>query len=996
MKKLQKLLLILLTLTISLLALLGIVACDNRQVPVYQGMTISKSARSYTSLSYTASPVSHHDNDNHYGNGKPYDGDYNGKHDDIDTENPFDGADIEDAADSLVVEGSQAALYYANAHQDIYVTVRIHNPDNFEILSFTLNGQKYSNYMFEQGSNMENLILKVNVGAQEGIVDYTIDAIKYIDGTAIKDVRMDGEKTVKVGVHTPNQLPLEVSGETIGYNDVAFSATITDNHGLIAYSNGTIKAIVYDGETVVEQKAVSLGTNTLRFDGLKTGTVYQYAIVADYDNLDGTGFKAHVLYKQAFTTKSIVCFDAVNVTASGISFVYLWDESWQNKTLTSVVLTKNGETLQTLTQTDLLIDGLLSNNEYVIKATYANGETSEEITLSFVTLSNAIPTIEVAIDNVVNTITQSADSVSFTVTETDESNVGAITNIELIPENGETVTLTDLTARTFSSLQENSKYTVKITYVYDLNDGNGEQTIYAESSAYTNLSDKSIIYELQGDIYCVTGVTNKNIQSAVIVSNVAGIPVTKVASYAFKQCKILKTVELPETVTMIGGYTFSECISLTTINLENVTEIYDGTFDGCEKLENICIDKVTKLYPYVFSRCSSLTEIDIPNYITEIPSAAFMYCYSLQKLNLSENVIIIGASAFAGCAFETFTLPKNLVRLGGKAFSGCTNLRSIEIPHGVTTIEEETFYECTSLANIKLHDDIISIRDLAFKDCAIENIKLPSNLQLIHGEAFRGCKNLKELNLPKDIVVEGAFSVDGCESLIDITIPDTVSSVAFSSFAGCKNIKSITIPEGVTKIETWTFNGCVRLESVTLPDSLMSIEHGAFVGCVSLTNIVIPKNVTYLDKDAFDNCLNLVEVVNKSPWITIEKGENANYSIGYYALAIYNSNDTFTSKLTNDNGYIVYTDENEKILVAYQGTATALTIPSYITKINRYALYYFNGLESVDFGNTNWYYTDSYDDWKNQTNGTLLDLTDTALNVTLLTETYTTYYWYKL
>lgn len=995
MKKTKRLLPIIITIILSLSVLWGITACSNKQVPVYQGMSISNTISTYqhTAVSYTASPINHHSPDE---NGKHYDGDYHGKHDDIDQENPFEDGNIDNVADSLVVEGTQTSLYYATPNSDIYVAVHIHNPDSFEIISFTLNGQKYSSYMFEDGSNMEQLILKVNVGNADGIVDYTIDAIKYVDGSSIKDVRMDGEKTVKVGVHTSNQPTVTINEEKIGYNDLALSATIEDSKGLIEYSNGAMKAIVYDGETVIAEKSVKLGNNTLNFDELKTNTVYQYAIVADYDNLDGNGFGAHILYKKAFGTKAIVCFDNINVTDTGISFSYCWDESWQTKTLTSAVLVKDGETVQTLTQTDLTINGLLSGNTYLLKATYQNGDKAEEITLSFTTIAKSIPTVELSINELTNNIVASADSISFTLTETDESNVGAITKIELIPDDGETVSLSDLTARTFTSLQENSKYTVKITYEYDLNDGNGTQTVYAESSVYTSLADKSIIYELQGDIYCVTGVTNKNIQSAVIVSNVAGIPVTKVASYAFKQCKILKTVELPETVTMIGGYTFSECISLTTINLENVTEIYDGTFDGCEKLENICIDKVTKLYPYVFSRCSSLTEIDIPNCITEIPSAAFMSCYSLQKLNLSENVIIIGADAFAGCAFETFALPKNLVRLGGKAFSGCSNLRSIEIPHGVTTIEEETFYECTSLADIKLHDDIISIRDLAFKDCAIENIKLPSNLQLIHGEAFRGCKNLKELNLPKDIVVEGGFSVNGCESLINLTIPDTVSSVASWAFAGCKNIKSITIPEGVTKIETWTFSGCIRLESITLPDSLISIEHGAFVGCVSLTNIVIPKNVTYLDKDAFDNCLNLVEVVNKSPWITIEKGENANYSIGYYALAIYNSNDTFTSKLTNDNGYIVYTDGNEKILVAYQGTATALTIPSYITKINRYALYYFNGLESVDFGNANWYYTDSYDDWKNQTNGTLLDLTDTALNVTLLTETNTTYYWYKL
>ena len=88
--------------------------------------------------------------------------------------------------------------YYAKKNEDIYILVHISNPDGFEILSFTLNGVKYSSYMFEEGSNLETLVLKYNVGDVEGIQQYTIDAIKYVDGEKIKDVRMDGDRTIEV------------------------------------------------------------------------------------------------------------------------------------------------------------------------------------------------------------------------------------------------------------------------------------------------------------------------------------------------------------------------------------------------------------------------------------------------------------------------------------------------------------------------------------------------------------------------------------------------------------------------------------------------------------------------------------------------------------------------------------------------------------------------------------------------------------------------------
>lgn len=94
--------------------------------------------------------------------------------------------------------------YYAKKNEDIYIYVHLSNPDDFEILSFTLNGVKYSSYMFEDGSDLETLILKYNVGETEGLQEYTIDAIKYVDGDKIKDVRMLGDQTIEVYVNTDN------------------------------------------------------------------------------------------------------------------------------------------------------------------------------------------------------------------------------------------------------------------------------------------------------------------------------------------------------------------------------------------------------------------------------------------------------------------------------------------------------------------------------------------------------------------------------------------------------------------------------------------------------------------------------------------------------------------------------------------------------------------------------------------------------------------------
>ena len=132
----------------------------------------------------------------------------------------------------------------------------------------------------------------------------------------------------------------------------------------------------------------------------------------------------------------------------------------------------------------------------------------------------------------------------------------------------------------------------------------------------------------------------------------------------------------------------------------------------------------------------------------------------------------------------------------------------------------------------------------------------------------------------------------------------------------------IVIPEtyngkAVTMIGESAFYNCYRLTSVEIGDSVTMIGESAFDYCRSLTSVVIPDSVTSIGNYAFNGCYKLVEVVNKSPYITVGKGANSNGYVGYYALDVYNSGDEYTSKLSNDNGYIIYTDGEEKILVRF-------------------------------------------------------------------------------
>lgn len=171
----------------------------------------------------------------------------------------------------------------------------------------------------------------------------------------------------------------------------------------------------------------------------------------------------------------------------------------------------------------------------------------------------------------------------------------------------------------------------------------------------------------------------------------------------FKNCSSLKTVKLPEKLKDIGGAAFKGCVSLENINcLNKISYISASMFEGCTGLKNIRIpDSITEIHEYAFSnsglehvalpqsletidryafiRCKSLQTVELNGSFKEIPDYMFYECDSL--LEVSGDVVIskIGQKAFFGCTalkvlgFET----AGNLRVGADAFTGCDNLENI-------------------------------------------------------------------------------------------------------------------------------------------------------------------------------------------------------------------------------------------------------------------------------------------------------------------------------
>ena len=325
---------------------------------------------------------------------------------------------------------------------------------------------------------------------------------------------------------------------------------------------------------------------------------------------------------------------------------------------------------------------------------------------------------------------------------------------------------------------------------------------------------------------------------------------------------------------------------------------------------------------------SKIKSITIPDTIKKIGSSAFSQCSYLTNIIIPDSVTSIGYEAFRGCAALTsITIPDSVTSIGGYAFAYCTGLTGITIPNSVMSIDASTFEGCTSLTSVTIPDSVTSIGYEAFRGCtALTSITIPDSVTSIGDGAFYGCSSLTTVN----------WNATNCEQ---------AGSYNDWIFTFCINLTTVNFGTNVTSIPDYAFFGCTGLTSIIIPDSVTSIGIYAFRDCTGLTSVTIGSGVTSIGKNAFYDCGHLIEVYNKSS-LSIRAGSQYNGYVGYYAKNVYTA-DGGSRLSTDENGYVIYKDGDDRILVAYQGNATNLVLPDGITEINQYAFAYCTGLTSV-------------------------------------------------
>ena len=420
--------------------------------------------------------------------------------------------------------------------------------------------------------------------------------------------------------------------------------------------------------------------------------------------------------------------------------------------------------------------------------------------------------------------------------------------------------------------------------------------------------------------------------------------VTTLNPYTFYNCKSLVKAVLPENLTRIGyyvssgteklsssgGYVFAHCINLAEINIPaSVKWIQNYSFLNCKSLRTIDLNVANgQLGEAAFAHCESLETVTLCADLKTLPSKAFIYCYSLSDIHTAgatgetanvadlSQITSFGSNAFQHCtglkkvtlstdssftalsnylfdgcsALEEITLPNQLTYLGTYTFRN-SGLKKVRMPDGVSvlgssatnlypslTTKVGVFDGCTKLTNLDLNN-VIRIGGLSFRNCPLTEVADTLDLSKVEEfctGAFAGT-GLKQVNLSGVLLKstgtsaktppmgfgngssnrttlltnsdgEGVF--ENCTQLTKVTFSNQTGTFAFGSGATSKTVK--------VEFGAQMFKGCTALESVEMPASAVTFADQTFYGCSALKEIKnTDKAITSFGDYAFAGCTSL-------------------------------------------------------------------------------------------------------------------------------------------
>lgn len=379
----------------------------------------------------------------------------------------------------------------------------------------------------------------------------------------------------------------------------------------------------------------------------------------------------------------------------------------------------------------------------------------------------------------------------------------------------------------------------------------------------------------------ITRYKGQGISNLVIPETIQTLPVKEIGSEVFRGNSTITSVTLPSGIEKIGKQAFQNCRNLITVTIPtNVARIefarventirgnrdtvpFFDSFHNCERLlfstqaalktigyPGDFYHEYTTMYgtsigtydvftrsrkqfgDLVFTTTTDYTGLVVINYGRKAENyySGFDRSKVFSTANLSIPSIIegmpikeIGPDSMNSNYSITVYNGGNRIEITGR----------LEIPEGVEAIRQNAFFNT---------DNRVGQRFIS--------VILPSTLKRIEASAFRSCRNLNSIRIPRGLTILGDSAFEDCVSLAEVEVLANVKKMGDRAFANCARLTSVTLPAGIEEIGAEVFSGCTALTSITLPPTLRKVGNRAFSG-TNITTFTVPDTLVEFDGDAF-------------------------------------------------------------------------------------------------------------------------------------------------
>ena len=361
------------------------------------------------------------------------------------------------------------------------------------------------------------------------------------------------------------------------------------------------------------------------------------------------------------------------------------------------------------------------------------------------------------------------------------------------------------------------------------------------TAVYGEFADAFVFEELSDGTYAVAGY-NGTSGSIVIPDTYESKAVTSIKSSAFKGNTSIVYVRIPSSVTNIGNSAFADCSLLATVDVGDGVEVI-----GAKAFAN-----------------TALTEIVLPDSLQSIGQSTFagtpiqsMTLPFIGGSRITSNAFIgylFGALSYSGNAVK---VPETLtsVTVSGAAgnvpayaFYGLSNLTSVVLQSGITTVGNSAFSDCISLEEVYIaatvtdipananvfnspfyntNSNIMLVLEAAYADGFGEywkSINESAEALVVYGRSYEdytmnkdGYRSLdKNVATLDSITVNGvaidSFASDKLDYTVDVDINDgypEISALQTSALSEIKITKPTTENSGISGIVVTSADGTV-------------------------------------------------------------------------------------------------------------------------------------------------------------------------------------------